>query len=305
MKKALIPSLILILALLTLAGCGQTGTNINNGENTNDNAPKRGDLFEYSTYLQSKSYTTDSNKTGSKEAQSFKTNTNTKWVVLSNVNGVITITSDENTLSTVGKGLGLNNQAGYINGVDVLNELCNNLYTTEYGTARSFKTEDLLKLAKDEKDRKNHANNKLEITFNTGTLYDGGAFKKITSPITIKDNSLYYTFDKGLELNEVLFNGIREYKGKSIYENEKYFWLGDKGVRLYQDKTYGLDTATYGINYFSGYLVGINECFVGDKYEGHIDQTHFYGIRPVVELKEGLNFKKITENGVTTWSIAK
>ena len=135
-------------------------SNYANGGGTNNYAGVNiGDYVNYEVYLTTKTYTALASDTGCTidgegtcaglTDQTFKTDTNVKWRVLDNSNGTLTLVSDEPVNwdnGTNSNGLYLQGAIGYNNAETVLNNMCNILYTTTKGTARSMTFADAAKV---------------------------------------------------------------------------------------------------------------------------------------------------------------
>ena len=101
-----------------------------------------GDYVEY-TYTPG-TYTVLASETGANADQTFesaagKRSAISAWRVLSTKNGIVTLISEKPTLQN----LVLDGTKGYLNGPDILNEMTEELYSSETGTARSINLEDI------------------------------------------------------------------------------------------------------------------------------------------------------------------
>lgn len=292
MKRILVCFLLLICVLL-VSGCG-----IRQNEVIDTNGIKRGDLVDYSKYADDNSYVTSPELTGVSKRQTFKTNKELKWVVLSANNEKITLVSSENILDETAKGLGLHNKAGYLHGVDVLDEVCNSLYSSSYGKARSIKTADILSLIKSDKSKRSLAN-KNELKFTSGVLYDGKKFRVATSsnPITVKSNYDYYSFYKDIELEDLLSKDALNYRPESVYNNVKQYWVANSGINVYVSKEYPtMNHVEYGIDEMTGSVLGLHSTYKSDANNEILDQASYFGIRVVVELNSTVKLSK--ENNI-------
>ena len=300
MKRLIISFFLIILVATFSVGCN----NLSNQSKTNPNEPQRGDRIEYSKYLSLNEYETKSDKTGSSKAQSFKTSKESEWIVLSNENGKITIVASDNTLDNDSKGLGLNNQNAYLYGESVLNELCDKLYSTDYGKSRSLKVSDIYNLITTEKNKKSSAN-KNEVTFTSGTFFDGKEFKKATSanPIKVKSDYYYYDFYKAIDLSDIFSKDITTYRPADIYDNVKQYWLADSGVMVTNNEQYNMKYVDYGIHYSSGSVIYLMSTYKSDKDDSFVEKTYYLGVRPVVELKSNLKYTKTKKDNNTIWNI--
>lgn len=300
MKKLIISFFLFVIVATICVGCN----NLPKQNKTNPNEPQRGDYMEYSKYLSLKEYETKSDKTGSSKVQNFKTDKESKWIVLSNGNGKITIVAGENLLDDDSKGLGLNNQNGYLYGESVLNELCDKLYSTDYGKSRSLKISDMYDLITTEKNKKSSAN-KNEVTFTSGTFFDGKEFRKATSasPIKVKSNYYYYDFYKAIDLFDIFSKDVISYRPADIYDNVKQYWLADSGVMVTNNEQYNMKYVDYGVHYSSGSVIYIMSTYKSDKDEAFVEKTHYFGVRPVVELNSNLKYTKTKKDGKIIWNI--
>lgn len=296
MKKKYV---VLLLMLFLITGCfnKQSGSN----KNTNSNLPNIGDIVNYQDVVSLNEYSTDNNLTGSSEEQTFTTNKDLKWVVISNKDG-IKLVADHNTLSSSDKGIGFNGKEGYLNGVNVLDSLCDKLYTTSYGKGRSIKVDDIVSLINNEKERKNKANN-TELTFTSGTFYDGSSFKEASSSnsITVKSNYYNYVFNKDLDLFDVVALEAASNSSATFFNNNKHYWVANDGIYVYSyPQNDSMNYVGYGLHVMRGGLIGINETLKANKYELYQDTTSYYGVRPVIELNSSTKLTRVNDN---TWKI--
>jgi len=111
-------------------------------EGTVANKVKVGDYVKYE-YTPDDYSTSDTGDVGV-AAQGFSSKPDgnavvTNWRVLSKENGIVKLVSDD---STTGK-LKLNGVNGFKKGIDVLDDMCEKLYSSEIGTARSITLDDI------------------------------------------------------------------------------------------------------------------------------------------------------------------
>lgn len=139
-----------------------------------------GDYIKYGEKLTAKTYTTNTSETGCTETQTFETDTNMLWrvmskkangeveiVAVSNILGdelteggteeggglleptsLLTVEAEPMLLSAVNEnvkteGLHLKGEKGFVNAETVLKNLCSTLYTSSYGEARSINVDDI------------------------------------------------------------------------------------------------------------------------------------------------------------------
>jgi len=115
-----------------------------------------GDYVDYEKYLTTKTYQalgTDTDTgagTGHTDNQTFTTETSTKWRVLditSSGNIVLVSETPVNEINGIDNhGLYLDGATGYNNAETVFNNMCNTLYSTTIGTARSMTFADVAKV---------------------------------------------------------------------------------------------------------------------------------------------------------------
>jgi len=109
---------------------------------------KIGDYVNY-TYKPG-TYNATPEETGYTNSQAFDSNTSANealagWRILSAEGGVIRLIPDLPATVTADNGLILSGAIGYVNGPKTLNNICEALYSGEYGTARSIDEEDVNK----------------------------------------------------------------------------------------------------------------------------------------------------------------
>jgi len=104
-----------------------------------------GDYVDYEKYLTTKTYQALATDTGLAIDQTFTTETSTKWRVLDITDdGRIVLVSEAPVNESVG--LCLLGAKGYNNAETVLNNMCNILYSSSVGTARSMTFADVAKV---------------------------------------------------------------------------------------------------------------------------------------------------------------
>lgn len=143
---------ILILMLVTLAGCGEqtsTTSDTNNKASKNSlvSVAKVGDYVEYKTQA-GNTYTAKQENTGSKKEQVFETTGEEKWQILSiNDDGTVNLISEEGIATKFEKEFELIGETGFSKGVQELNNIANLYANGEHAVSgRSMKMQDIIDL---------------------------------------------------------------------------------------------------------------------------------------------------------------
>jgi len=192
-----------------------------------------GDYVKYGDKLTAKTYTTDTEETGYTETQTFATNTSMLWRVLSVDGDKVELVATQNVLANDDEtGLYLKGQKGFLNAETVLEDLCETLYNSTSGTARSIKVDDI-----------NNLTNYDPTTYSgygqSYTYTKGGPFWNKTtntfinptsdSPVTVTSDHYNYTTDTSIPLYDTLIAESATYTGDYEETNyPKFYWLGSR-----------------------------------------------------------------------------
>ena len=209
-----------------------------------------GDYVKCSSKLTEKTYTTNINETGYTTTQTFSTNKNILWRVLSVDNGKIEIVATQNVLSNDSNtGLWLSGVKGYNNVESVLKNLCEELYNSTLGTARSIKVEDI---------------------------------NKLTGYVPSNQNDSYdYIVAESISLYDTLIAETKQedwQDGKDNYT--KWYWFSSKCLN-YIDEDYddGIRIVSAGkIDWASVAHIGDDDGYYEEEYPSA------FGVRPVITL---------------------
>ena len=295
--------ILIVISILILTGCKMENI-INNkkqSDNNNIEIPKRGDYLEYSEILSKKEYKTPKSITGIEEEQLFQTDTNLKWIIISNESGVIRAIADKNIVDSQEKGLGLNNESAYISAPGVLNVLSNTLYSTKYATARSVKVSDIVDLMKKKSSLKNKAN-KYQLKFTNGTFYKDGIFKEATTknPIIVKSNYYNYSLKDNIELENIIIEEAMN--NKSSKYNKYQYWLADSGIEVHKEKK---PYVIYGIHKMTEDKIILHSIIKQDEKNRSTQETYYLGVRPIIEIKNTVQLQKVENESKNIWKIKK
>ena len=103
-----------------------------------------GDYVEYGAKLTKESYSTSTSETGYNSSQTFETDTDMLWRVISKSDEKVELVATQNVLANDNAtGLYLKGRTGFLNAETVLKNLCETLYNSSYGTSRSINVEDI------------------------------------------------------------------------------------------------------------------------------------------------------------------
>lgn len=272
-----------------------------------------GDYIKYGEKLTATTYTTKTSETGySSGTQTFGTNTNMLWRVISKKeNGDIEIVAVSNVLANDGEtGLYLCGETGFVNAEKVLKDLCDKLYTSSYGEARSIKLEDLNALIGfdpetsewDESEKEYYLNNRSK-TYTSGRFWDKASniFKTATTenPVTVEHSWYIYSVENTMPLYDTLMQEAGTYNGDYSETNYPlFYWSGTRAAYVYDSQAYFI-VNPIGIGRRYGWAL------VNTGTDGSISETGFaFGVRPIVNLKSDTKIEETTSTGgVTTWII--
>lgn len=155
----------------------------------------------------------------------------TNWRVLKN-DGTNVVLISEKPINKVGFG----EKAGYLNGISLLDEMCEQLYSSSKGTARCLKLKDINEITgyKAEKALYNNLNDEwIEVAYNT-------KIKDIeTDSMKIAEGNRITPNEQELgefELNYYTYNG-RNYKNENnekacnlLFETNSVYWISDRNI---------------------------------------------------------------------------
>ena len=256
-------------------------------------------------------YTTDGserNWSGTNSPQTITTNTDIAWKYLGiNANGeleIMSVLSEVNTINntdTKRLKVTLRGKGGYLNGPNVLNAICKELYSKDgVGTARSMNIDDI--------------NNILGYTGPKGSYRDIDSNKITTAlPQTIatleselgtrlsgrttpdgKDIATYYS---DLYYISSLSTDIKNTDKKSLVFNSKNTsWLASRCVHAMFDS----DCANFNVYFVSSNYVTPNTLFTSSSINNSAD----HAVRPVVTLDPSVTLTK-DSSAQNTWNISK
>jgi len=284
---------------------------------------KVGDYVEYTYDAPEDGYTALASKTGADVDQTFesaegKTAEITAWRVLSTTEGVITLVSETGTE----KNLKIDGAKGYINGPDLLNEMCKTLYSSENGTARSINLDDIKGIVEKYNDNdkatvvpayryRNKAGTLIPFeygmtigdaekgegtTITNNKTPDGSNYKKLKMSYYNTD----FSGNKNTEELKTLF-------GPTITATSQNLVAASM---CYPDFSVEGGLIRYGLETLNSLRVqGSALYYSDDKTALDTDGKYKeYGLRPVVQLKAGLQLEDITPDGTAedaprTWKI--
>lgn len=266
-----------------------------------------GDYVEYNYGMGSEYSTSSSDSEGkdiSNTIQTFSSKETgnafiNKWRVLSKIDGTIKLVAAD-----VGADITLNGAIGYLNGEGILNGICEKLYSSNIGKARSINVEDINEITGYNGDKCYYDNNGSKVTILANekkTIYD-------------LEN------DTSLSLNK-LTNRESPESGKNIgeYEIKEYSYICKDQMGIEEENkdikyqvicrnsenssnldTYWLASSNVGVRFKTGYAY-FSMKWLGEGSTGKFSQGAYwlmdskgtsreqtYAFRPVVNLKNGL-----------------
>ena len=234
---------------------------------------KVGDYVNYSPLT--KTITTDISKTGYTSAQPLTTTSNTQWRIFSidETTGEVLITTQGAT-NTDTK-VYLEGATGYLHGVEELNRICKELYSSGTLTARSMTIEDINK-AVGGYDPTTDSGYGTEYEYTSGTFYtyqeNGNTVtsetpKAASSSNKVKVKYTYYNNNPGIK-NATVGNILGSSEG----------WLASPCVGAHPGAAYFLVRYANSSNVY-GYHLYIS---------GGNANSNAYGLRPLVSLSSKL-----------------
>ena len=234
--------------------------------------------------------------------QTVTTNTNITWKYLGvNANGELEIMADFGEAAAVANTkVKLSGKGGYLKGPDMLNKVCENLYSVEgKGTARSMNIDDV--------------NNILGYTGEKGAYYNAsGSYTPTKEAKTIaaleselgttlggrttpdgKDLGTYYSdyyyINKTNDVKEMKNPGNRDL----VYNAKNTYWLASPCVHA----GFNLSYARFYVRFVRSTDVSANDMFGSGDYSDYAACA----VRPVVSLKSNVQLEQNTEK--TAWVI--
>ena len=205
--------------------------------------------------------------------------------------------------------LHLKGAKGYVNAEIVLNDLCS-LYTTQYGTARSVKVDDINEITgiiTEEKIKQFNKNpswggKQYGETYSFENHYTPQSWLNGNQQTTVSGtvNAYVYTVNSG---DEPVVNLTNTRAYKMLFENvdEAYYWLASRSVAAYSDYARFCVGGVNGDEDGGGVGVGSYRLFDSDNGGGYDGS---YGVRPVICLKSEITEKevpRISDRTEVTW----
>ena len=268
---------------------------------------KVGDYVKYGDKLIANTYTTDTDETGYTSPQIFTTNTNMLWRVLSVNGNNIELVATQNVLANDNTtGLYLCGQAGFLNAEIVLKNLCERLYNSTSGTARSIDVYDINKLAgfNPETDAIQY-NDLYGQTFN---YTSGGPFWNKTNntfempsesnPIVVESTSYSYLIDENIELYDTLTDEPNSYDGDFSGGSSKFYWLATRQMHVDMGGVRASGRVSQILKFppFLGGGVKVDSGFLCDCYSSSTSYAGEHsaegGVRPIVTLNDSISIIK-------------
>lgn len=252
-----------------------------------------GDYVKYGAKLtgETKKYETKTSETGYDSSQTFETDTNMLWRVISKSNGKVELVATKNVLANdKTTGLYFKGQNGFLNAETVLKNLCETLYNSDYGTARSIKVEDINNLTGYDPATSATDYNKPYTYTAGGPFWDKttNTFKPVNSTVTVNNDDYYYTVDENIPLYDTLIaeSKIAESKEETFQGGKtnftKFYWLGSRCVDASDSR------ASFILRFVGSGVVAcwnLFDAFVeGDPYEN----GYSCAVRPIVTLNSGI-----------------
>ena len=236
--------------------------------------------------------------------QTVTTNTDITWKYLGvNANGELEIMADfGEAVAVANTKVKLSGKGGYLKGPDMLNKVCENLYSVEgKGTARNMNIDDV--------------NNILGYTGEKGAYYDSanGSYTPTKEAMKIGDivskkgepalsdtatpdgrdintyYSDYYYINKTNDVKEMKNPGNRDL----VYNAKNTYWLASPCVYAY----FNYSNAAFDVRYV--YSTGVS---AGIMFNSHGNSSGLTcAVRPVVSLKSNVQLEQNAEK--TAWEI--
>ena len=233
--------------------------------------------------------------------QTVTTNTNITWKYLGvNANGDLEIIADFGETETAANTkVKLSGKGGYLKGPDMLNTVCEKLYSVSgVGTARSINIDDV--------------NNILGYTGPKGTYFDtdyneittaeplkiGDIDKKLgtslgTKTTTPDGKELGTYYSDSYYINKTSENIKNTANKDLVYNAKNMYWLASPAVYA----NFINSDAMFDVRYVGSAGVGARDLF----YSSGVSKSHTYALRPVVTLNSNV---KLTPNAdKTAWEI--
>jgi len=279
--------------------------NINNNDATEKIIKlKVGDYVDY-TPDEALKYVCDANYVGVDSNNAISQSEVEKWRVFSVKNGKVLLISEAPTKSEIT----LSSYNGYNNGVWVLNDLCDSLWSKSgVGKARSINVEDINSVSSyniskftngiftygdtttyTDKDYNKYPNlyayekgNGGSIEISESLLNEDGTFQSIDGYSSADDGlnvtQTHYIYSSANVVNEILRN--------MIFQSKSY-WTASRYVDAYKD------FASFGLHIVDN--VSMNGCIM--FYDLNNTLTSSYSVRPIVELSSNVTVDTTSGDG--------
>jgi len=283
------------------------------GSTNNPNIPADLQIGDYVNYTPTPgTYTALASDTGAPADQTFTTEQDTKWRVLDKTGSNIVLVSETPLNANDGYrngGLTLTGATGYNNAETVMNSMCNTLYSSANGTARSMTFADVAKVTgwdtvpRDEEwntyegynyqawtDETYSYTNAYNPEINNGTTQTDFTEKNTGDEFWLESDNTIQLIDANSQPSATIIAMIF---GENI---ELQYWLASRSVEASDD---GADFNVGGVNRGTAYNAS-NALFnsVGRS------QSCSEAVRPVVTLNSNVPLTKTgTVNGFPAWSI--
>ena len=266
---------------------------------------KIGDEVKYSAMLTEKSYTTDGSErtsTGaadSTKTQTVKTNTSYTWKYIGlGEDGSLLIAPDMTGIIVPFYKLTLADKGGYLNGLKMLNTVCDALYTVAgKGKAQSMNIELVNKLLEYNGPKGYYCDMIGSHVETAEPLTIGEIDKKLgtslgTSTTTPDGKALgtYYADYYKIIKSRITKDTVKQ---NLVYQANEY-WLASPCVVAFFSRGY----AYFSVSYVASTNVDAYPLF---KSNGNTD-SWAYAVRPYVSLTS--NIQKTIENGKTVWTLS-
>ena len=261
--------------------------------------------------LTEKSYTTDgSEHSGTKsdgtvvtgEAQTLTTNTALTWKYIGiDENGNMLIASDIPSSVPTASKLTLGYQGGYLYGPDMLNTICDELYTTSKGEARSINIDDVNNLLEyaGTKGRYYNANGDLITTSEVLTIGEiaiklGTQLSNVKTPDGVNTWEALSKYKSDFYVITKTSNDIKNAAGKALVYYSQTYWLASPCV----EARFNSDNTFFNVRHVNSSYVYAWGLF--DSVVGYISNA--YTVRPVVSLNSDVQFTYDSETNTCALS---
>ena len=232
---------------------------------------KVGDYIKYGDKLTATTYTTDTNETGYTTTQTFTTNKNMLWRVLSIKNNKIELVATQSILSSDNlSGLYLQDKNGFLNAEKILKDLCERLYNSDYGTARSINVEDINELTQYTPE------DVQTYTYSSGGPYwdkTTNTFKEENSSVVIANDYYSYAINNNIPLYETLVTEVP-------------YWLSSRCTRA---DGFNMDCDVRTVNNGE---VSWRRIYYNNMMGYSSVENGMYAVRPIVTLNASTSITK-------------